>query len=301
MRTARLVPIGLAGVWLAAAVGAKAAVLTACVAPHPGLSGLLETEYAFAERARSSVRAAFLEYLAEDSWVLQPGPVPGRALYTAAKDNRNTLEWYPAFADLAASDDLGFTTGPWVYTVAASGEQLHGHYLSVWKRDAHCLWRVEFDGGIAHELAAQVEGKLLPVAMAAIKQSAAPATRLTVDAVGRAINDFQLAAQQNGLAAGLRTFARNGDFWLYTEGSPPMAIGAAEPYLDKHSMTGSWRETARDGSADSTLVYTLGELTDANHRISHAYVQIWQYDPRVANWGLRVLLVSPLPPSKRKS
>jgi hypothetical protein len=44
----------------------------------------------------------------------------------------------------------------------------------------------------------------------------------------------------------------------------------------------------------------VGEVTDRNKRSTHAYVQIWQYDPKVANWGLRVLLVNPLPPPKAK-
>jgi hypothetical protein len=30
-------------------------------------------------------------------------------------------------------------------------------------------------------------------------------------------------------------------------------------------------------------------------------VQIWQYAPKVANWGLRVLLINPLPAPKAKS
>jgi hypothetical protein len=57
---------------------------------------------------------------------------------------------------------------------------------------------------------------------------------------------------------------------------------------------------ARGRSADSTLLYSVGEVTDRNKRSTHAYVQIWQYDPKVAIWGLRVLLVNPLPPPKAK-
>ena len=49
-------------------------------------------------------------------------------------------------------------------------------------------------------------------------------------------------------------------------------------------------------SADSTLAYCGGVFTDANRRSGHAYAQIWQYEPRVANWGLRVLLINSLSP-----
>jgi ketosteroid isomerase-like protein len=113
-----------------------------CAADSAALKSLLTTEYAFSQQARTSVRAAFLEYLAADSLVLRPAPTPGRAFYAAAKDDSADLEWYPAMADLAGSADLGFTTGPWIYR-SASGGQTNGHFLTLWRRDAACRWRVD--------------------------------------------------------------------------------------------------------------------------------------------------------------
>jgi hypothetical protein len=101
-------------------------------------NAMLESEYAFSQKAHTSVAGAFLEYLAEDSWVLNPRPVPGRPIYQAAKESKNTLEWYPAIGDVAPSGDLGFTAGPWVYTLTDSAKQVHGHFLTIWRRDATC-------------------------------------------------------------------------------------------------------------------------------------------------------------------
>jgi len=54
----------------------------------------------------------FLEYLAEDSVVLQPAPAPGRAFYCGPLwTMRTNSSGIPALADLAASDDLGFYGG----------------------------------------------------------------------------------------------------------------------------------------------------------------------------------------------
>jgi hypothetical protein len=36
----------------------------------------------------------------------------------------------------------------------------------------------------------------------------------------------------------------------------------------------------------------MGELTGRKQQSTHSYVEIWQYDSKVANWGLRVLLVN---------
>jgi hypothetical protein len=279
------------------AVGALAAFAAgACDTGTAALKGLLETEYAFGQQAHTSVRGAFLEYLAEDSLVLQPGPVPARAFYTAAKDEAGSLEWFPADADLAASGDLGFTTGPWIYSLA--GGQIYGHFVTVWKRDATCRWRVEFDGGVSHAADAGGEISLAPDAASYAKRDAPPPSLLDEDAVRRAMSDFEDTARQDGFAAGLRTYARTADFRLYTDGEVPMGVAEANRYLIVHTMSGAWKEDARGRSADSTVAYSVGELLDAKQRISHAYVQIWQYDPRVANWGLRVLLVSPVATSK---
>ncbi len=77
--------------------------------------------------------------------------------------------------------------------------------------------------------------------------------------------------------------------------TPIGGVAAAGAYLDAHAMAVDWKEAARGRSADSTLVYCVGELAGNSHQSTHAYVQIWQYDPKAANWRLRVLLINPLP------
>jgi ketosteroid isomerase-like protein len=113
---------------------------------------LVEREAAFATAARDrGVKAAFLEFLGEDSIVLQPGPVWGRAAWTVRKEVTAKLEWVPDRAQLAASGDFGFTTGPWLLTPAdpAAGKA-EGRYFTVWRQTAGG-WRVLFDGGFGRE------------------------------------------------------------------------------------------------------------------------------------------------------
>jgi hypothetical protein len=273
-----------------------------CATMRAALKAMLESEYAFSQKAQTSVAGAFLEYLAEDSWVLNPAPAPGRSIYQAAKESKNTLEWYPAIGTAAPSGDLGFTAGPWVYTNADSGKKAYGHFLTIWKRDATCQWHVEIDGGISHAMPTIVEPKLLPgqAPMSAAEQP--PANLVAQDAAGHAASEFQDTARRDGVAAALRTYGRDVDFVFFTdEQSPIGGAGAASQYLSDHPLKGAWKEVARGRSADASLVYSVGELTDSSQRSTHAYVQIWQYDPKVANWGLRVLLVNPLLPPRSKS
>jgi hypothetical protein len=110
---------------------------------------------------------------------------------------------------------------------------------------------------------------------------------------GRAISQFQDVARDNGLGGALRTFARNDDFRLYIDAMSAMGLGPANSYLDKQPFAGTWREISRGGSADATLLYAVGELSLPKGHV-YQYAQVWQFDPKVANWGVRLLLLRPL-------
>lgn len=271
-----------------------------CTNGRAALRSMLESEYAFGQKAKSSVRGAFLEYLEDDSVVLNPVPEQGRAVYLAAKESKNQLEWYPTLADVASAGDLGFTEGPYTFSVAESGKQFHGHFLTVWKRDASCAWRVEFDGGVSHPAGSISEAKLVPNQAPFTKTEPPPPALVAADAASHAIGDFQRTVQQDGFAAALRTYGRDNDFLFLTDEQSPVGIGEATNYLEAHAMTGAWKEDVRGQSADSSIKYSVGRLTDGNNLATHAYAQVWQFDPKVANWGLRILLINPLPPPKAK-
>ena len=121
---------------------------------------LVELETAFAAAARErGVKAAFLEYLGEESIVLQPGPVWGRAAWSVRKELQATLDWVPDRAQLSQAGDLGFTTGPWLFTPKdPKAGPAEGRYLTVWRETADG-WRVLFDGGFGREPAGAWESR----------------------------------------------------------------------------------------------------------------------------------------------
>lgn len=139
---------------LAAATVAAACSSVAGQRPAPVEGGAvivgLESRFAEASRTRGA-RAAFLEFLAEEAIVLQPGPVWGRAAYESQEDFPGTLDWAPDRAELSAAGDLGFATGRWVLTPRdPEGRVVEGRYLTVWKRLPEG-WRVVFDGGFGRQ------------------------------------------------------------------------------------------------------------------------------------------------------
>jgi len=106
----------------------------------------LEAKFSAASRARGA-KAAFLEHLGEESIVLQPGPVWGRAAWTVNEDLPGILDWLPDRAQMSAAGDLGFASGPWLFTPKdPGGGPAEGRYVTVWRKTGDG-WRVLFDGG----------------------------------------------------------------------------------------------------------------------------------------------------------
>jgi ketosteroid isomerase-like protein len=123
--------------------------------PAPGAQLVVDLEARFAAASREKgARAAFLEFLAEDSIVLQPGPVWGRAAWESADELAGTLDWAPDWAELAGDETLGFATGPWLLT-PTEGARVEGRYLTVWRKSAGG-WAVVFDGGFGRRAAETV-------------------------------------------------------------------------------------------------------------------------------------------------
>ncbi len=102
-------------------------------------------------RATRGAKAAFLEFLDDESIVLQPGPVWGRAAWTVNEDLPGTLDWLPDRAQISADGDLGFASGPWILEpLEPDGRRVEGRYVTVWKKGA-TGWRVWFDGGFGRK------------------------------------------------------------------------------------------------------------------------------------------------------
>ena len=116
---------------------------------------LLQTDAAFSKLSlEKGATCAFHHYLADEGLVLPFTEAPrNKSDYASMLERahppdaaKTTLEWTPEFADVAASGDLGYTWGRYVFT-AADSSQTRGFYISVWKKQADGQWRFVFDAG----------------------------------------------------------------------------------------------------------------------------------------------------------
>jgi ketosteroid isomerase-like protein len=112
---------------------------------------IANAERAFAQKSVDvSIRAAFLDNFDEKTIAFNNGePLPGRAGWEQQPEGTGYLFWWPVFADVAASGDWGYTTGPGVFGPDKATKEVKGglYYSSVWKKNKDGVWKVMIDLG----------------------------------------------------------------------------------------------------------------------------------------------------------
>ena len=124
--------------------------------PPPDPSVLMDADRAFAAAVSEGGTEAWVSWFAEDGAQIQPGSgeIRGRDairdLMAGLDDPDYSLAWEPRRADIAASGDLGWTTGSYVSKgVGADGQprQTQGRYVTIWRKQADGSWKVVMDLG----------------------------------------------------------------------------------------------------------------------------------------------------------
>ena len=114
---------------------------------------LRQLEANFAADVAKHGHDAFLTYFADDGVEV----VDGGGFNTKDEMRKQppwpdgtTLTWTPVKAEMAASGDLGYTYGSYVYTAKNKEGKLvanYGKYTSIWKKQKDGQWKVVVDMG----------------------------------------------------------------------------------------------------------------------------------------------------------
>lgn len=209
------------------------------------------------------------------------------------------LEWWPNFAGISRSGDLGFTTGG----VAVNGRRT-GHYFTIWKKQPDGAWRWVYDGGSGAS-AADVPGpdsepvilppgpELLQVVTSLDSPPPPMEPGWAMTRVRAEEAALARAAATDQKAAHLAAMADNGR--LYVAPRPP-TIGR-DAFAD---ALDAWPATFRFGSTEGggqsrygDLVWTYGPAAwtrDGQERTGH-YVRLWQRQEE----GFRIVLAQLIP------
>ncbi len=241
---------------------------------------LVAAERAFAADASArSVRAAFLAYLAEDGLVFEPGPTSGQRVWQARKDNKAKLEWAPELAEVAASGDLGYTSGPWRYTPeGADKPAAFGHYFTVWRKDKDGAWKVLIDHGVSH---GEIAFPSTVLRRGGLSLGAAPTWP---------VGSAELRSADLAPAGALNARMVSADFLRLRAGAPPDGKAEGQAFANTATRT----DTGQVISAAGDLAATWG-----GGEGGPSWIRIWRRpsasDAPGAGWVLAVDLSLPAP------
>lgn len=152
LRTLRSGPLGGLVVSMALFAGACGPPVDAT--PDPSV--LIDADRAFAAAVAEGGSEAWASWFADDGAMIQPGvgEIRGRdeilARMAGLDEPGVLLSWEPLRAEIAASGELGWTTGSYrSVRPGADGEVVtgRGRYVTIWRRQADGFWKVAIDLG----------------------------------------------------------------------------------------------------------------------------------------------------------
>jgi ketosteroid isomerase-like protein len=270
------------------------APISAAAADGASPKAVVEAERAFAaETFRNGFKQGFLAFVAENGLIFQPTPVRAKPLLERLPDAPPPgppLIWWPTWAGIANSGDLGFTTGPASIPV---------RYFTVWQKQPDGSWKWIYDGGPALKAPMKAEpGARVAFLRAATAAAGSPAKALAevapleADLAARAAEDYKAAhleyLAEDGLTAGSRE---------------PSAVGRAaqQAELDRRPAKAEMKPLGGTASGAGDMAFTYGEVRWAGGDKpgwGH-YARIWQ--KRTEGWKLvadMVIEAPPAPPAK---
>jgi ketosteroid isomerase-like protein len=273
-------------------------------AVNRNLKSLVDAERAFSRMSEDKgLREAFLFYLADDSVVFRPVPVPGRKAYEDMPSSSAViLAWSPEYAEVSAWGDIGYTTGPYVFRNSAKPGQpaAYGHYVSVWERQSNREWKVSLDAGIRHPQSGPAP-ETVATLPAGYKRWRGP--RVDRDSERTMLlkeeSLFAQKARAEGLAEAYSIYAAE-DIRLYRDGGLPMTGKEALLKLVLSSTRKySWGPVDAVVSSTGDIGYVFGKCdgvsTDRNVPFeSLSYLRIWRKLVG-GHWRIVLDLAVPIP------
>lgn len=242
---------------------------------------------------KAGMKQAFLTYLAEDGILFRPGPTNGKSLWANRPESGARLEWWPAFADVALSGELGYTFGPWVYSPPSNLDQppSYGYFVTVWKRTESGEWKVALDLGIPTPGPTRDTGCFIP------HRPPAAAHRNKIESLLQLDRYFSGVSAHKGAD---QTFQQSlsSDAHLFLPGKYPYSgVDTISAAIAAEGNMFTWMPTSSAVSEALDLGYTHGtyELQrDDKAGIIHRgyYVNIWRKQANGA-WKVALHIRSP--------
>ena len=268
---------------------------------------MVEAEHAFAQYSIAhGMKDAFISFAAPDGIIVRREPVNAIELWTKTNPApTGQLSWYPIYADVSRSGDLGYTTGPWEFRDKPEDKDAsgNGHFITLWRRQSDGTWKYEFDMGVSHAAPAMKETVLAYPASA--RAAAAKDKRVDdMDASRASLLGAERALSRDASTKGTtKAFLSHADeaVRLYRQNSFP-AVGneAARKALDSKTEVITWQPTKANVARSGDLGYVYGtyeskvKASDAKPTEHGNYMRIWKRHG--GKWRVVLEVATPVAP-----
>jgi ketosteroid isomerase-like protein len=256
---------------------------------------LINTERAFAKKSMdTNAREAFLAFIADDGILFNPEPELGKPVWEKRPAPQFTLDWWPTYADISRSADLGWTTGPWEIGLK-DGKKLHGYFSTVWRKQADGTWKFVTDMGAMMPEAAKRGGEPGPLDPAKLEKSAAPVDPKEAEGALLDVDKSLGATAGKGLEDAYKPLLAQ-DVRLMREGHAPF-VGreAAVLRLSEEKGTFSSKPVGGGSAKAGDLGYAYGTYERKGDKPeSGSYIRVWRREPG-DTWKLALEVLSPKP------
>lgn len=269
----------------ALAAACAALVSSACQTSLPAPDEIVAAERAFAaDGYERGVKLSFLANSAPDAVIFAPGPVNAHETLAALPDEdltepRAHLVWWPLYAGISKSGDLGFTTGPF-----AADEKRRGHYFTIWRKQPDGAWKWVLDAGIGAD-ASNEAAKGSPASFMPTSREGSSSPEKALHHVV-AIEMSLAAAAKSGIQSAYEPYL-DADSRLHSQGPPPAKTKAGRgAAFDARPASIEFSHLGGGASGAGDLVWTYGEgrWSDRDGAKTGHYVRVWQRRP--AGWRL---------------
>lgn len=244
---------------------------------------VVEAERAFAKAAAAKgTRNAFLEFLADDGIIFQPGPINGKKFWTEREPRKGLLSWDPIFADVSGAGDLGYTTGPWEFRPNGAGDKpvAFGQYFTIWKKQGNGDWKAVLDRGVTSEKS--LAGSKL-VQFPVHDKEASYDAKIDIAAARAALlkleENFSALSAGKGAAAAFEKYLADEVRVLRQNVAPTAGKANALALISGTAGTLTWKAAMSEVSQSGDLGYTYGafELKRGETVLEHgSYVRVWK-------------------------
>jgi ketosteroid isomerase-like protein len=257
-------------------------LLGACASPAQSVgvtpAPVIAAERAFAARAGEiGWIPAFREFTAPDGQILGSAGFENapQSLAQTPDDGNRALFWWPAFAGISRSGDIGFTAGPASFDEARTPRI---YYFTIWRRQPDGAWKWIYDGGpggVSDPASSEpgAEPIALPIAIAGAGSAAA--------AIAQVVALEARAANAGGLAHFLAA-----DAHVYRSRRARAIGSASADAIVWPSADTSYHVARAEASEAGDMAFTLGQAVwneDGAAR-QGTFARVWQI--RAEGWRI---------------